>query len=224
MLLFICCVGLLTTVATAQKPAAPKSKAQLTEDTIQYALGVYMMQQYFAKSGFDVTNQALFTKAINDVLSKKPLMVNPASTEERLLAYQKTYMLEKGKQLQKLIFEKAKTTPGFQALPSGVYFSVAKLGTGAVPTIKDTIIMNVTMTLPDGKVIEDASVTKQSYMILASDMITGLRDIVLRMPEGSICRAIVPSNLAYGEVGTPTIPPNSAIIYDVALVSVRKAK
>ena len=225
IVLFTCCIGLLAMSSIAQKPAAPKSKAALTEDTIQYALGVYMMQQLLAKTGFVVTNPTLFKKAIDDVAANKPLMVNPASTEERLLAYQKTFYLEKGRVLQEKLFEKAKTTPGFSLLPSGVYYSVAKKGTGAVPSTKDTVIVNVTMTLPDGTIVEDASRSKQSYMMLTSDMVAGLKEIVLRLPEGSICRAIVPANLAYGETGNPpNIPPNSAIIYDVALVSVRKVK
>ncbi len=224
IILVSACFMMLAANVMAQKPAAPKPKTSASEDTIQYALGVYMMQQLLAKTGFIVTNPTMFKKAIDDVAANKKLMVDPASTEERLLAYQRLFQQEKGKKLQELLFAKVKTTPGFSALPSGVYYSLSKMGTGVIPTAKDTVIMNVTTSLPDGTIIEDASKTKQSYMALAGDMIAGLRDVVLRMPEGTVCRAIVPYTLAYGEAGTATIPPNSAVIYDVALVTVRKAK
>lgn len=224
IILIATCFSLLVCVSFAQKPAPPKPKSSPVEDTIQYSLGVYMMQQLFAKTGFTITNPTLFKKAIDDVMANKKLMVNPASTQDRLLNYQKTFLLAKGKKMEELLFAKVKGQPGFAVLPSGVNYSITTLGKGSIPTAKDTIIMNVTTTLPDGTVVEDANKTKQSYMALAGDLIPGLRDLVLRMPEGTIGRAIVPAALAYGEQGTATIPPNSAIIYDVALVSVKKGK
>ncbi|MCK9404254.1 MAG: FKBP-type peptidyl-prolyl cis-trans isomerase [Chitinophagaceae bacterium] len=226
ILLLTVSLSLLVCVSFAQKPkpVSPKPKNSPVEDTIQYSLGVYMMQQLFAKTGFVITNPTLFKKAIDDVANNKPLMVNPASTEARLLAYQRNFQLENGKKMEKLLFDKVKTTPGFSALPSGVYYSIITAGKGIVPTEKDTIILNVTTTLPDGTVIEDANKSKNSYLALLADMNPGLRDLILRMPEGTICRAIVPAALAYGEQGTSTIPPNSALIYDLGLVSVRKAR
>lgn len=224
--LFTFALLILVSVSFAQKPKPIVSKPAKTavEDTIQYSLGVYMMQQLFAKTGFTITNPTLFKKAIDDVANNKPLMVNPASTETRLLAYQRTFLLSKGKKAEELLFAKVKATPGFSALPNGVYYSVSTAGKGIVPTVKDTIVINVSTILPDGTVIEDASKSKNSYLALVGDMNPGLRDIILRMPEGTICRAIVPAALAYGEQGTSTIPPNSALIYDLGLVSVRKSK
>ena len=151
-------------------------------------------------------------------------MVNPASTQDRLLAYQKTYQLAKGKKLEEILFTKIKTTPGFSILPSGVMYSLVKDGQGIVPTLNDTVILNVIITLPEGTEIENTNKSKQSYMAITGEMIPGLRDILLRMKEGTICRAFIPASLAYGEQGTSTIPPNSAVIYDIALVSVKKAK
>lgn len=218
------CFSLVVCASIAQKPATAKPKTDLQEDTIQYSLGVYMMQQLFAKTGFAVTNATMFKKAIDDVIANKKLMVNPASTQDRLLKYQKDFQLAKGKKLEELLFASVKGKAGFSALPSGVVYSLAKAGTGVIPTAKDTVIMNVITTLPDGTVVEDTNKSKTSYMALAGEMIPGLRDILLRMPEGTICRAIVPARLAYGETGTTTIPPSSAIIYDIALVSVKQAK
>lgn len=222
MIILSTCLCMLVAVSFAQKPAPKKN---LVEDTIQYSLGVYMMQQLFAKTGFVVNDPVLFTKAINDVLGKKKLMVDPATTQDRLLAYQHTFQLEKGKQLEKLLFDKVKAEKSFTELSgTGVFYSVAKAGTGIHPSAKDTIIVNIICTLPDGTVVDDTNKSKQSYMALTGEMIPGLREILMRVGEGSIFRAILPARTAYGEVGTATIPPNSAVIYDIALVSVRPAK
>ena len=210
----------------AQKPApnAAKSSLAATEDTISYSLGVYMMQQLLAKTGFFPSNQTLFKKAIDDVIQNKTLMVNPATTQDRLLAYQRTFQLAKGKKLEELLFAKIKTTPGFSFLPNGVSYSVSKVGPGIQPKLKDTVILNIITTLPDGTEVENTNKSKQSFMAITGEMIPGLRDILTLMKEGTICRAIIPAVQAYGETGTASIPPNSAIIYDIALVSVRPAK
>ncbi|MDE3253325.1 MAG: FKBP-type peptidyl-prolyl cis-trans isomerase [Bacteroidota bacterium] len=212
------------TLSFGQKKALPKPKTSPSEDTIQYSLGVYMMQQYFAKSGFAITNPVMFKKAIDDVLANRPLMVKPETTQDRLLAYQRTFQLEKGRRLEQLLFEKVKSDRNFTPLPSGVYYTVAKQGTGLRPSPKDTVILNVVCTLPDGTEVDNTSKTKQSYMTLAGEMIPGLKEVLYRMEEGAIVRAIIPASMAYGEVGTTNIPPNSAVIYDVALVSVKPAK
>jgi FKBP-type peptidyl-prolyl cis-trans isomerase FklB len=205
---------------TAPKPAAPNAQ----EDSIQYALGVYMMQQLLAKTGFVVTNPTLFKKAIDDVAGKKKLMIDPATTEARLLAYQNAYQLEKGRRLEQLLFDQAKKQPNYNTLSTGVMYSVVRQGQGPVPALLDTVILNVNSTLADGTVINDAAKSKQSFMTITSDMIPGLRDVVQRMREGSICKAIIPASQAYGSQGNGNIPPNSALIYEIALVSVRPAK
>jgi FKBP-type peptidyl-prolyl cis-trans isomerase len=215
----------IVAVSFAQKPKPVPSKASKLEDTIQYSLGVYMMQQLFAKTGFVVNDPVLFTKAINDVLANRKLMVDPATTQDRLLAYQRTFQLEKGRRLEELLFAKVKANKDFNELGgTGVYYQMAKVGTGAQPKAKDTIIVNVVCTLPDGTEVDNTNKTKQSYMAVAGEMVPGLREILYRVGEGSIFRAILPARTAYGEVGTNNIPPNSAVIYDIALVSVKAAK
>lgn len=214
---------LLASSLIAQKTTPPKTKSNPAEDTIQYSLGVYMMQQYFAKSGFAVTNPTMFKKAIDDVLAGRTLMVKPETTQDRLLAYQETYRKEKGRILEAKLFEKVKKEKGFTALPSGVYYSVVKAGSGPRPSTLDTVTLNVICTLPDGTEVDNSSKTKQSYVAIAGEMIPGLKDVLFRMQEGAIVRAILPASQAYGETGTTNIPPNSALIYDVALVRVKIA-
>lgn len=224
IILLATCFSLIAVVSFAQRPAAAKPKSTPSEDTIQYSLGVYMMQQLLAKTGFLVTDANLFKKAIDDVINKKPLMVNPATTEARLLAYQDIYQSEKNRRLEVLLMDKVKQEKGFTALPSGVYYSVVKAGTGIRPSAVDTVILNVICTLPDGTEVDNFNKTKQSYMSLAGEMIPGLKDVLFRMGEGAIVRAIIPAAQAYGSQGTLTIPKYSAVIYDVALVSVKQAK
>jgi FKBP-type peptidyl-prolyl cis-trans isomerase len=215
----------LVTAAFPQKTTPrPKDKTAALEDTIQYSLGVYMMQQLLAKTGYTLTNTTQFKKAIDDITAGRKLMVDPATVEARLTAYQQLYQLEKGRKLEQLLFAKIKSDPKFISLPSGVLYTLVQAGKGPVPALNDTVIININGRLPDGTILDDVSKSKQSYMALTSDMIPGLRDVIRKMQEGSIVTAVIPASQAYGETGTSAIPPNSALIYDIALVSVRKSK
>ena len=225
-LLLAACFAVAVSTSFAQKPAAPakSNTSNASEDAIQYSLGVYMMQQLLAKTGFVVTNPTMFKKAIDDVIAKKPLMVDAATTEARLIAYQKTFMEEKGKRLEKLLFDKVKAEKGMTALDGGVYYITTKAGKGPRPTLKDSVVLNVILTLPDGTEIENSNKNQLSILSLVKDLIPGLQDVITHMEEGSICRAFLPAAKAYGSVGSLNIPVNSALIYDVALVTVRQAK
>jgi FKBP-type peptidyl-prolyl cis-trans isomerase len=212
----------------AQRPA-PRPTANAQEDTVQYTLGVYMMQQLLAKTGFVVNNPTMFKKAIDDVAAmqkdpKKKLMIDPATAESRLLAYQRVYQAERNRRLEQLLFDQARKQPNYTTLQTGVMYSVIKQGQGLTPGLRDTIVLNVNSTLADGTIIDDAARTKQSYLTITSDMIPGLRDVIMRMREGSIAKAIVPSSQAFGSQGSGNVPPNAALIYEIALVTVRPAR
>lgn len=212
----------------AQRPASrPTANAQ--EDTVQYTLGVYMMQQLLAKTGFVVNNPTMFKKAIDDVAAmqkdpKKKLMIDPATAESRLLAYQRVYQAERSRRLEQLLFDQARKQPNYTTLQTGVMYSIIKQGQGLTPGLRDTLVLNVNSTLADGTIVDDAARTKQSYLTITSDMIPGLRDVIMRMREGSIAKAIVPSSQAYGSQGSGIVPPNAALIYEIALVTVRPAR
>jgi len=48
-----------------------------------------------------------------------------------------------------------------------------------------------------------------------------LKEAILMMPEGSLWQLFIPSNLAYGENGNSLVPPNSALIIEIELVSIK---
>lgn len=223
IILLATCFSLVVCVSFGQaRPAPSAAKVKAIEDTIQYSLGIYMMDQ-LTKTGFKVNNPTMFKKAVDDMITGKKPMVDQATAVNNLLAYQAVYQRERNRQVEALLFSKIKGQ-GFTELSTGVNYSISIPGQGMSPTAKDTVIMNVITTLPDGTVIDDTNKSKQSYMAIAGDMIPGLKDVLFRMREGGIARAIIPAAQAYGAIGTSSIPPNSAVIYDIALVKVRPAR
>ena len=227
--LFIC-LSIVSGMLFAQtRPAggnanntAARNKAAL--DTVQYSLGVYLMQQVLA-SGYKIDNPTLFKKAIDDVLQRRPLMVNADKAQQWLLTYQQVYARDKGKQLEAMIFAQAKGQPGMMVLPNGINYKILAAGQGLKPRLQDSVILNVIGTLPDGTVFQDSYRDKSSLIAITRDLIPGLREVLQQMNEGSVWRVILPAALGYGETGNGTnIPANSALIFDVAIVAVRPAR
>jgi FKBP-type peptidyl-prolyl cis-trans isomerase len=214
-----------TQVKPVTPPQAPTA-AKLTSpaDTLQYTLGAFI-GQWLTKNGFAITNQTLFKRGMDDVMQNKPLSVTDSTIVRRIAAYQLSMQNERNRQLEEQLFAALKGKPGVGALPNGVHYIVVKAGTGIRPTPKDTIVINAIGVFPDGTVFEDTFQKKQAITIATSSLIPGLNDVVQLMPEGSVWRIFVPSALGYGPAGLPNIiPPNSALVFDLTLMTVKVQK
>lgn len=68
----------------------------------------------------------------------------------------------------------------------------------------------------------DRSGSPLSFVLGQGQVIKGFDEGMLGMQQGGIRRIIIPAALAYGTAGSPpTIPPNSVLIFDVQMLSVK---
>ncbi len=110
---------------------------------------------------------------------------------------------------------------------SGLMYIDTKMGSGAMPKSGQTITVNYTGQLLDGKKFDsniDPSfhhVEPFSTAIGVGQVIKGWDEGMLTMKTGGKRRLIVPADLAYGPRGMGEIPPNSPLIFDVELVKVQ---
>ncbi len=107
----------------------------------------------------------------------------------------------------------------------GMKVEIIKEGAGAVAKNGDTVTVNYTGALEDGKIF-DSSLGKGespfSFHLGAGEVIKGWDLGVAGMKIGEQRRLTIPANLGYGATGTPggPIPPNATLIFDVELLSV----
>jgi FKBP-type peptidyl-prolyl cis-trans isomerase len=223
---------LLTICISAQQQQAVKSSTpvqtviKLTSpgDTLQYTLGAFV-GQWLMKNGFTIDNPVLFDKGMEDVLKKKPLLVTDSTIVRRIAAYQLSMQSERSRQMEEQLFANMKGKPGVGALPDGVLYVIMKAGTGIRPTLKDSILINAIGVFPDGTIFEDTFQKKKPITTLTGGLIPGLSEAIQLMPEGSVWRIFVPSALAYGTAGLPSIiPPNTALVFEITLVEVKQSK
>lgn len=112
--------------------------------------------------------------------------------------------------------------PGVLSTASGLQYRIIKAGSGAKPTLGDTVLVNFRGTFPDGSEF-DASDEGKPSAITVAQAIAGWKEALQLMPVGSHWQLAVPAHLAYGDRGAgANIGPNQVLLFDLDLVSIQK--
>ena len=108
---------------------------------------------------------------------------------------------------------------GIITLDSGLQleFTYDDANEGARPSEDSIVVVDYTLTLMDGTVMDQGEDVEFSLQ----NLIPGFSEAVMQMNPGDSVRAYVHPSLGYGENGTPTIEPNSLLIFDITLDSIR---
>jgi FKBP-type peptidyl-prolyl cis-trans isomerase FklB len=116
--------------------------------------------------------------------------------------------------------ESNKAKPGVTALPSGLQYEIITEGAGPKPNANNKVTCHYHGTLINGTVFDSSVRRGQPATFPLNAVIKGWTEGLQLMPTGSKWRFYLPSNLAYGERGAGAdIGPNSALIFDVELIS-----
>jgi FKBP-type peptidyl-prolyl cis-trans isomerase len=96
-------------------------------------------------------------------------------------------------------------------------------GTGATAETGKVVAMHYTGWLMDGKKFQSSLDRGKPYTIKlgAGEVIKGWDEGIVGMKVGGKRKLTIPPNLAYGEAGRGPIPPNSTLVFEVDLMSVK---
>ena len=111
---------------------------------------------------------------------------------------------------------------GINTLSSGLRYQVLKEGTGAKPSITDTVVTHYHGTFLDGSVFESSVDRGAPATFPVNGVIRGWTEALQLMSVGSKWRLVIPPDLAYGKRGAGRlIPPNATLIFEVELLDIR---
>lgn len=199
---------------------ASNLKGQIKSADIEVDPEVVLKAFKDAFSGTPVITEAQEREIINELraeLQAKRAEKQKKMTEERQA------LAEKNKKDGEAFLAANKTKAGVQSFPSGLQYQVVKEGTGETPKAGDTVTANYRGTLIDGTEF-DASKPGEPIPFPVTGVIPGWTEALDHMKVGAKWKLFIPSNLAYGERGRPPkIGPNSTLIFDIELVSVKAA-
>jgi len=217
----ICLITLLLPVMTIAVSAQ-----DLTSDKqkFSYAVGVQIGQNLKAQS-LDVDSKALI-QGMTDTISKAPLKLTIPEMEQAVKTYQEQEQKrladvgEKNKVAGEAFLVENKKNKDIIELASGLQYKVLTKGTGAQPKVTDAVVVHYRGTLIDGTEFDSSYSRGQPVTIMLNQVIPGWQEALPLMPVGSKWQIFLPSKLGYGEGSAGPIGPNSALIFDIELVSI----
>lgn len=108
-------------------------------------------------------------------------------------------------------------------LPDGLVYYVTRPGTGPAPAVGDTVAVHYSGWLTDGTMFDSSLDRGQplEFSVGTGEVIKGWDEGVLSMHVGEKRQLRIPSALGYGPGGAGPIPPNSILVFDVELVSIK---
>ncbi|MDO6527688.1 FKBP-type peptidyl-prolyl cis-trans isomerase [Motilimonas sp. 1_MG-2023] len=112
---------------------------------------------------------------------------------------------------------------GVTTTDSGLQYQVLTAAEGDKPNAEDTVTVHYEGRLLNGEVFDSSMTRGQPATFPLNRVIAGWTEGVQLMSVGSKYQFTIPAELAYGDQGAGNIPPHSALIFDVELLSIEKA-
>jgi FKBP-type peptidyl-prolyl cis-trans isomerase len=200
-----------------------------TESRAGYSIGVNIGLNLASQGilGDDVNNAALM-QGIRDAIDDSIQL-----SDEEIIAALEQYSLLMEQRAQEQLADMAiagesflnenAMQPGVVTTPSGLQYLVLEEGPNAnapMPLATDEVEVHYHGTMIDGSVF-DSSVDRGEPISFPLDgVIPGWTEGLQLMKVGDKYRFFIPSDLAYGAAGAGPIPPYSALIFDVELLSI----
>ena len=217
---------LLMSATTFAKPITTNSSAS---EQVGYSFG-YLMGRSNADSMKDLNLEA-FIQGLREAAQGKEASLTDEEMARILTQYKKQaeaqQLLELKKQAETnskigtaFLAENAKKA-GVQTTASGLQYQVLKTGTGKTPKMSSKVKVDYEGRLIDGTVFDSSIARQHPAEFQVNQVIQGWTEGLQLMKEGAKYRFFIPSNLAYGQIGSgDIIEPNSTLIFDVELLQV----
>jgi FKBP-type peptidyl-prolyl cis-trans isomerase len=212
------------TQATKTIPAKPPVILKTLNDSVSYAIGT-SVANFYKEQGVKKLNTALVSKAINDILSGKPSLIEDAQANNLMNRYMMQLQQEKAKDniaAGEAFLNKNKLRPEVKTTASGLQYEVITETAGAKPAISDTFICNYRGTFINGTEF-DASFNRGEPLVMPlNKVIAGWTEGMQLMSVGSKYKFYVPYQLGYGPFDYNTIPGGSALVFEIELLGIKK--
>lgn len=219
---------LITNIISAQntKPGVKpitSNPCKNLNDSFSYALGV-QVAGFYRQQGVKKINAILLARAINDLYTNKPLVLNNEGIDIALLAatdsagYQKIKAnVAEGK---KFLAENKKKQ-GVVTTASGLQYEVLTQAPGAKPKITSTVVCHYKGTLLDGTEFDNSYSRNSPAEFAVTGVIKGWTEALQLMSVGSKYKLYVPYELGYGLNDHGPIPGGSTLVFEVELLNIK---
>ena len=230
MLFSVLMLFVFSGITTAQDDAKPASAAAEWSESqkLSYILGTQIGN--FAKQSEFEVNLELFAKGLDDTakgnepaMSQTEINIFMAALQKKAQEKAQAAMQVAGAENSKVgqaFLDANKEKDGVKVTDSGLQYKVITEGEGAKPKATDKVKVHYSGTLIDGKEFDSSYKRDQPAEFMLNQVIKGWTEGVQLMNIGSKYEFYIPSGLAYGTNGPPSIGPDQTLIFTVELLDI----
>jgi FKBP-type peptidyl-prolyl cis-trans isomerase FkpA len=222
MALAACSPPSSSTPETSSTPASETAALETDQDKTLYALGLAIGGNV---REFQLTpaEMALVSEGMSDaVLGREPKVdLQTWGPRIQALAQERASAasnVEKSAS-EAFVAEQAQQA-GAQRSDSGVVFISMTEGTGANPTPESTVRVHYHGTLRDGTVFDSSVDRGEPISFPLNGVIPCWTEGVQKIKVGGKAKLVCPSETAYGDQGSGSIPGGAALVFEVELLAI----
>ena len=212
------------TTVTPKKTATPVKVLKNLSDSASYAIGMSIVN-FYRQQGVNSFNTALITRAINDILNNRTVLLNDQQANAcvmKLMNQSAETKAQPNIMAGRNFLAQNKNKPNIKTTASGLQYEVLREGNGPKPTASDSVEVHYAGTLLDGTEFDNSYKRGQTITFAVGGVIRGWTEALQLMPAGSKYKLYIPNELASGLQEPPGsgIPPGSVLVFEVELIKV----
>ncbi|MDA8018604.1 MAG: FKBP-type peptidyl-prolyl cis-trans isomerase [Thermoanaerobaculia bacterium] len=216
-------VLVLTTFLALTFTGAATAQEMTEDEKTLYALGV-LVSKNLGSFALTEAELATVTKGLSDGVLGKELAVDLQAYGPKVqqMAQARTEAAaSKNRAAADAFVVKKAAEAGAEQTDSGLVFKTITAGDGASPSASDRVTVHYHGTLSDGTVFDSSVDRGQPATFGLTQVVPCWTEGLQKMKAGGKAELTCPPDLAYGAQGRPpTIPPASALVFEVELISI----
>ena len=219
-------LSIITTLYLCSGSVYAEKSPSSEKEKFSYAVGVQLAQNIVRQNiQLDVDS---FLQAVRDIITSSPLKVSVEDMQQALVSYRDKELKKQDEmgasnktEGEKFLAEN-KSKEGVVTIPGGLQYKIIKKGEGKKPGPDADVVVHYRGTLLNGKEFDSSYSRGEPLTLNLKGVIKGWQIALPMMPTGSKWQLYVPSELAYGaQAAGPDIGPNSTLIFDIELISIK---
>jgi FKBP-type peptidyl-prolyl cis-trans isomerase FklB len=218
-------LGLLHNVCLAEDQAQLTSEDDKISYSVGYQLGIVTKSQSIG------LNNDIVLQGVKDALTNVPAKLTPEERQAALTALKDKMTAQQQQRAEEVAQKNLIASNAFLAdnakqegvvtLPSRLQYKELTAGSGKSPTGEDSVTVNYRGKLINGQEFDSSYKRNKPSTFKVNKVIKGWTEALQLMHEGAKWMIYIPPELGYGSRGAGrNIPPNSALIFEVELISV----
>lgn len=198
------------------------------EKQVSYLLGFNQVRQML-EQGIEL-DHATFSRGAQTAIAGMAPLIDGQEAQDIFTAYQQSLQTKMDAAQAAASGENAAASEAFletnsgredvSVTPSGLQYRVVSMGDGAKPVPANTVRVHYEGKLITGEVFDSSIARGEPTEFGLTQVISGWTEGLQLMPVGSTFEFFIPSELAYGPNGPPSIGPNQALIFQVQLIDI----